>query len=321
MTRRTLLALALLFIACVARGACPESGGIGGTGVTSDGGIGGTGIRPQSDLGIIGVVTAFGSICVNNVEIDYDAATPIASGGMAATAKSLAIGQVVAVRAIGDAQRARAQRIEILDGPLGPVEAFDPASSVAQIAGQRVHVGAGTVFGADMTREALAQRPAVRVSGLWRADGSLQATLIERVHGDVAARTGARDWPQPGGSLLIVEGYVRDAQRDRLNVGGLELERRPGAQAELRRDDLVRAVVRMDGGRPMVERTQLLRDERPGRGERNESSERGERGEGSRGGDRVDRSGSGRPERLERPERGGSERPERPERIDRSGRR
>src|SRR2546422_4023925 len=49
--------------------------GIGGTGIGKDGsgGIGGT--------GIVGVITGFASICVNGVEVHYDASPPVSADG------------------------------------------------------------------------------------------------------------------------------------------------------------------------------------------------------------------------------------------------
>ena len=307
MRRRLALALLLLCAAFGVRAACPESGGIGGTGVSSEGGIGGTGIRPQSDLGIVGVITAFGSICVNNVEVQYDAATPVAAGGQPSSANALAIGQVVAVRATGDAQHARAQRIEILEAAVGRAEAFDAASGVFELAGQRVHLAAHTAFG-GMTRETLVDTPPVRVSGLWRADGSLEATRVERAPDNAPVRAGTRDLPHPGGEVLIVEGFVRESGSGRVVVGGLEFRRESGAQRELRRDDFVRITARGQ----VVERAEVMRsplDARPERG-----SDRGP-GRPDRP-ERTDR--PDRPDRADRPDR--PERSDRPDRVDRSGR-
>jgi len=177
MTRLVLLLIALL-AAAGARAAC-EPGGMGGTGMRGDGGIGGTGIRAEGDVGIIGIITGFGSICVNGVEVEYDAATPISSDGAPAAASALALGQLVAVRAVGSGAQARAREIRILDALVGRAEAVDPAAGEFQVGNQRVRLAASTVLEPNVSLAELAGR-SVRVSGLWRADGSLAATRIQR---------------------------------------------------------------------------------------------------------------------------------------------
>ena len=75
-----------------------RSEGIGGTGATAaEDGIGGT--------GVVGTITGFGSICVNGIEIHYDAQTPVVTDGKRIRSESLAIGQVVAVAAVGPRER------------------------------------------------------------------------------------------------------------------------------------------------------------------------------------------------------------------------
>lgn len=350
MTPRAAILLLLLTGAIGAHAACPEAGGIGGTGISSDGGMGGTGISPQSrqtteesvELAILGVITGFGSVCVNGVEVDYDAATPVTLAQAPASAGALAIGQVVAIRAFGSSERAKAERIDVLDGIVGRVTSFDRASGLLEIGAHRVHVAPGAMM--DLPAQALAERPNVRVSGLWRADGTFAATRIDRASDDAAPRAAAPSWPQLGGRRLIAQGYVQDVRGSTVTVGGLDFELDARAGAAVRRDELVRLTARIENGRWMIERADRLRaplesrpersDRRDGGGERREGrdAERDNRGQG--GGDRVergnttdrvdrstapervDRSGNGRPERFDRPERG----PDRPERVDRPDR-
>ncbi|UUZ77687.1 DUF5666 domain-containing protein [Polaromonas sp. P1(28)-13] len=75
---------------------------LGGTGI-SEGGIGGT--------GIVGVITGFASICVNGVEVHFDAGTPVSDNGQPGSARQLAVGQVVAVRAAGAGAEVSARNI------------------------------------------------------------------------------------------------------------------------------------------------------------------------------------------------------------------
>lgn len=318
MTRLVLLLIALL-AAAGARAAC-EPGGMGGTGMRGDGGIGGTGIRAEGDVGIIGIITGFGSICVNGVEVEYDAATPISSDGAPAAASALALGQLVAVRAVGSGAQARAREIRILDALVGRAEAVDPAAGEFQVGNQRVRLAASTVLEPNVSLAELAGR-SVRVSGLWRADGSLAATRIQRAPPDAAPRVGARDWPDLGAPQLIVEGYVAEVRPGAVRIGGLRFDAEARLAAGLKADRLVRASGRVErDGRPRLERVEFERVERPerserdGRGEGRGRVERPERDD-NRGPGRADR-----PERIERPDRsGGLERPERIERLDRSG--
>ena len=97
--RRFLAALCCSLAATLAYGACRDSGGIGGTGITAEGGIGGTGAPAATELGIIGVIDGFGSICVNGVEVDYDASTPVSSNNAAVGTSALPGGVAVEVEA------------------------------------------------------------------------------------------------------------------------------------------------------------------------------------------------------------------------------
>lgn len=308
--------LALLLAALLSTGtvhATCEPGGIGGTGISADGGIGGTGIQAEADLGLIGVITAFGSICVNGIEVHYNADTPVSSNGAAASPASLALGQLVAVRAAANSGQARALDIQIVDALVGRVAAFDPAANRLEIAGQRVQLSPSTVLAVGTAPGSLAGEN-VRVSGLWRADGSVAATRIERAPADAGPRIGTRQWPDLGTHRLIVEGYVADVRPDVVRVGGMLFKADPRVSSGLEPDRLVRLSARTerDGSR-IAERIDLL--DRPrggGEGPRPSLEQRG-RSEGSGGGtDRV--------ERLERSEQRGPGRPDRPERIERPDR-
>lgn len=310
------LAFILLLLAAGAHAAC-EPGGMGGTGIRSDGGIGGTGIRAEGDVGIIGVITGFGSICVNGIEVHYEPDTPVSADGSPASPASLALGQLVAVRAVGNGAQARARDIRILDAVVGRASAVDPATGELQVAGQRVQLAASTVLDAGLMGSNLVGQN-VRISGLWRADGALAATRIERAPADAPARVAAREWPDLGTRRLVVEGFVSDLRASDVRIGESRFAADPQDVRRLERDQRVRASVRVErDGTRRIERVEIERLER----------ERPERGEGRGGADRPeagDNRGPGRaerPERVERPDRGERvERPERIERPDRSGR-
>jgi len=149
--------------------------GIGGTGASfgdrlADRGIGGT--------GIVGVVTGFASICVNGLEVRYDAATPVDIDGSPSSADRLRVGQVVAIRAANPGGSASlpsfARVITVRTEVVGPIEAVHVGSNVMTIAGQRVTV-ADTTWGAN--RFGLGDWTAV--SGLRQADGTIVASRLD----------------------------------------------------------------------------------------------------------------------------------------------
>jgi hypothetical protein len=178
-----------------------------------------------------------------------------------------------------------------------------------------VQLAASTVLAPGLVGDLLGQN--LRVSGLWRADGSLAATRIERAAPDAPPRIGAREWPDLGTRQVIVEGYVADLRPNAVRIGGLSFDVGAQGAGRLERDRLVRASGRVDrDGVRRIERLELERMER----------ERPERREGRDGGERLEREdnrGPGRgdrPDRVDRPDRGDRvERPERIERPDRSG--
>ncbi|MGO1077998.1 DUF5666 domain-containing protein [Inquilinus sp. CA228] len=204
-SRMRLLALALL-AACSSAGpgdrpAAPAPAtatkeavaerGIGGTGITSgpveDRGMGGT--------GIVGVITGFGSIWVNGIEVEFDAATPVQIDGQSAPRGDvLKVGQVAVVTAAGSGSRLDARSIAIRHEVSGPVEAVESNGSVLRVAGQRVTF-AGQVWGDAATPRV---GDWVAVSGLAGPDGGIVATRIDRrepgrvtVHGTLSGTAAA----------------------------------------------------------------------------------------------------------------------------------
>lgn len=155
--------------------------GIGGTGAVASkdpGGIGGTGQVAQEGTGmggtgIVGVVTGFASVCVNGVEVEVESDTPVQRDGQGASLYELAVGQLVAVRAQGAGTEVRAQRIEMLDAVVGPVEAIDTDRQALRVLGQRVRVLAL----ADLAP--LKPGDWVRVSGHRLANGEVRASRVQ----------------------------------------------------------------------------------------------------------------------------------------------
>ncbi len=140
--------------------------GIGGTGI-DNGGIGGT--------GIVGVITGFASICVNGVEVHFDATTPLSVDGRKAAARELAVGQVVAVRAAGTHDQVSALHIAVLHALVGPVSQVDANSGHLVMMGQRVRADSP----AEMSN--LQVGDWAQVSGYRMASGELAASRIEPV--------------------------------------------------------------------------------------------------------------------------------------------
>jgi Domain of unknown function (DUF5666) len=113
-------------------------GGIGGTGVIADsnkavfgnGGVGGT--------GIVGVITGFASICVNGIEVNYDATTPVWENGKASTISQLAVGQVVSVSAVENGPLVTARGIGVIQAVVGPVSAINAATGELRVVGQKI---------------------------------------------------------------------------------------------------------------------------------------------------------------------------------------
>ncbi len=129
-----------------------------------DRGIGGT--------GVVGVITGFGSVCVDGLEVALAPATVVAVDGVPATATALRAGQLVALRAADAAEAPRADALAVRHEVVGP--AHDEGSGVLEVAGQRVLVG-------PETRGALHPAPGavVAVSGLRDATGAVVATRVD----------------------------------------------------------------------------------------------------------------------------------------------
>src|ERR1700690_592414 len=99
--RRLLWLVLAVMCACLPLVGSPAADrGIGGTGAPaagpaiSDRGIGGT--------GIVGVVTGFGSVFVNGLEVAYAATTPVTVDGVPDTDAALRVGQLAAIVASDD---------------------------------------------------------------------------------------------------------------------------------------------------------------------------------------------------------------------------
>lgn len=109
-------------------------GGIGGTGKTADaGGIGGT--------GIVGVITGFGSVCVNGHEVHYDTNTQVRQAGRHAKISDLALGQLIAVHASRHGRSWYARSIAVMYPVVGPIDVIRPGKNgVLKVLNQSIHL-------------------------------------------------------------------------------------------------------------------------------------------------------------------------------------
>jgi Domain of unknown function (DUF5666) len=192
--RAICLFLALWGVCVLLAGTAASDRGIGGTGAPptgpqiSDRGIGGT--------GIVGVITGFGSVFVNGLEIAYAPNTPLTVDGVSDTSAALRVGQLAAIVATDD-HGLNAVSIAVRHEVSGPVTSVTTGGgSGAQmliVAGQQVAISNGT----DGLRTV---RPGdwISVSGLRQPDGVIAASRIDqRLPGPVLVRGPAM--PSAGG--------------------------------------------------------------------------------------------------------------------------
>ena len=154
-----------------------KSTGIGGTGITgAQDGIGGTGIEADSGIGgtgIVGIITGFGSICVNGLEVHYYNDTPMDLDGKKISSDTLAVGQVVAVKAHGKEQSLIAHEIHAFYQVTGPITAIDLVAKKIKVMDQSINAN-----GAQINNMKIGQW--VSVSGLRSEDGSIEASRIDQ---------------------------------------------------------------------------------------------------------------------------------------------
>ena len=211
-----------------AAGATSGTGGLGGTGASSDpGGIGGTGQHAGTPggmggtgavvaaprfgeggiggTGIVGVISGFASICVNGIEVEYVAATPVWDDGRPGSARTLSVGQVVAVTAAGSGVQTKARGIATVHALVGPLDTVDVATGQLQVMGQK----AVALEPADLA----GLRPGdwVRVGGYRRAGGDVAASRVE-------------PWTAQGPATAQVRGPAAGVQGQRLKVGNTPVD-------------------------------------------------------------------------------------------------
>jgi hypothetical protein len=157
----------------------PPTGGIGRNGVA------------------LGPISTFGSIVVNGVRYETDAATFLLDG-VAGTQDDLKVGQIVSVKGTinDDGTTGTADEVTFDDSVKGPVESIDLALKQLVVLGQTVLISLDTSFDdsfSPASLEGVSVGQIVEVSGQFDANGNIVATRIE---------------PKPGGTMFEVHGTV-----------------------------------------------------------------------------------------------------------------
>lgn len=197
--------------------------GMGGTGAKfADRGIGGTGIT--GDIGVYGRITGFGSICVNGMEIEYTAKTPVENNGRNASIQALRVGQVVAVRAYRKNGEFRARKITVDKAVSGRVASVNAKRGEMMVSKQKV-IADGR--GRDVMK-LLKAGDYVSVSGMKRADGVIIAGLIERMkpakggsisHVNTVFKSGVKHFLTQGYVRAFKDGTLRMADGTKISLG------------------------------------------------------------------------------------------------------
>lgn len=180
----------------------PERGGVGGTGAQAgiEGGheLADVPVRPGEAVGIVGVVTGFGSICVNGMRLEIDAATPVSENGRRVSAGALAVGQFVSIDARATDIGLQAREVAIVHLMEGPVS--DRAGGGIAVMGQQVDLLPDARVAQGLTPGTL-----VQVSGMRTPEGLIRATRIVRAPGLTEA-TVIGDITRPTDGVAHVEG-------------------------------------------------------------------------------------------------------------------
>ena len=179
-------------------GVLHDQNGIGGTGKTLDEGIGGTG-RVATGIGgsgiddsgiggtgIVGTITGFGSIWVNNAHVHFDDATPITINQAPATSGELQLGQVVAVNSHPDGEEYQAKTIDIIHEVVGPISHLSLDGRSLEVLNQSVKMDEGTILydqktAVEIPLDHLKAGTYIEVSGLRQESGNIVASRLDIV--------------------------------------------------------------------------------------------------------------------------------------------
>jgi hypothetical protein len=331
--------------------------GIGGTGAVShNNGIGGTGqIASQGNGNLIyvrGTIHAFGSVCVNGIEIEYTADTPVATDAkQKLAASSLRVGQVVDIIAeknVGNGMP-KAKNIEVRFPLQGPVTKINPDGRLINVMGKSVRL-TGPQAG-----KSIKLGDSIRVSGLQSSGGQIMATFIEAMPKQTPPRAvSSKTKVIPSGiTEFSVQGFVQkrtpegrviiEGQSFDLGVSGKDIEigARMIVSGKRQQNGAIKASSWVRERTFIENRRQQGQGRDSGRRGRNRGRNRGhggdrddaredhsgkDRAERPDDKDRIDNSGRGsnksdRPDRVDKPDESGRrDRPDRVDKPDDSGR-
>lgn len=219
------LLCALLITGC--QSFIPQDG-IGGTGQRVADGLGGTGQKLEDGIGgtgIVGTITEFGSIWINNAHVHFDQKTPIRVNGKVATAEVFKIGQLAAVLSDPIGGDYQAKRIDIVHEVIGPISEIKIDEQQLTVLNQAVFFNEKTFFTTlDNSNNISALKPdySVQISGLRRKDGSIFASRVDQViaSNEVQLIGKLSNGRIAGVPLSVSPDLVFDASVDRLLVRG-----------------------------------------------------------------------------------------------------
>lgn len=208
----TRLFLPLMFTLCLLTGCAGHEDGVprgSGPAITaetsheSEGGIGGTGapVRKQArasgdeaeggigGTGIFGTVTAFGSIVVNGLTVDFSDDVVQSPASIVGQDLPLTVGSAVLVEAGRMGEAWNAQRVALFLPVVGPVSTIDAASSVLEVMGTSIAIDddtqivdrKGAAIGETLDLDAIDAGDRLAISGLWKG-GEVIASRIDRLN-------------------------------------------------------------------------------------------------------------------------------------------
>jgi hypothetical protein len=198
----SLVAITAAIVACGGSGMGMSSSAAGSSTATTSG----------TTTVSVGTITGFGSVLMNGLEFQTTSAS-ISVDGLSASQGDLRAGDFVEVRGHHDASKNQdiADEIDFRGNIEGAVTAIDTGAQTLAVLGQTVIITADTSFDDDITPASLAGISVgdiLEVSGMTAANGTVQATRIER---------------KPAGSALQVIGTAAstDAMAKTLMINAL----------------------------------------------------------------------------------------------------
>ncbi len=164
---------------CTATLILAACGGGGGGGGTDSGGLDGGGTATAADT-TVGPITGFGSIIVNGVRFEDNAARVNDDSGNVIASSDLRLGMTVEIRgSIGDDGTGTASDISLFSELKGPLSDLDTTAGTFSVLGFTVETDGATVYEDVAGLEGLANGDFVEVYGL-RSGSVVTASRIEK---------------------------------------------------------------------------------------------------------------------------------------------